>query len=76
MSIKPRRVKKERRPDPNRFALTVQEAADKIGVSRSKLWERIKADDLESFLSCGRRLIRPDALLDMLARDEAASRAA
>lgn len=56
-----------------KISLPVQEAANAIGVSRSSLYERIKAGDLPSFKSCGRRLIRVAALLEMLDRDEAAS---
>lgn len=56
-----------------KISLPVQDAADAIGVSRSSLYERIKAGDLPSFKSCGRRLIRVAALLEMLDRDEAAS---
>jgi len=54
-----------------RLALTVNEAAGCIGVSRAKLYQRIKEGHLISFLSCGRRLVRPEALQAMLDRDEA-----
>lgn len=54
-----------------KISLPVQAAADAIGVSRSSLYERIKCGDLPSFKSCGRRLIRVAALLEMLDRDEA-----
>ena len=59
-----------------RISLPIVEAAQAIGVSRSSLYERIKAGDLASFMSCGRRLIRVAALLEMLDRDEAASQRA
>jgi excisionase family DNA binding protein len=61
------------RPDDARIprlALTVNEAASCIGVSRAKLYQRIKEGHLVSFLSCGRRLVRPEALQAMLDRDE------
>ncbi|MGQ2972283.1 helix-turn-helix domain-containing protein [Brevundimonas mediterranea] len=59
-----------------KISLPVQEAAHAIGVSRSSLYERIKTGDLPSFKSCGRRLIRVAALLEMLDRDETASQRA
>jgi excisionase family DNA binding protein len=54
-----------------RMTLTVKEAAARTGISRSKLYERMQEGDLASFKSCGRRLIRPEALRSMLAKDEA-----
>ena len=58
-----------------RLAMTVKQASASVGISRSKLYERMRDGDLASFVSCGRRLIRPEALEAMLARDEAARRA-
>jgi hypothetical protein len=41
-------------------------------ISRAELYQRIKGGDLDTVFSCGRRLVRPEALQAMLAKDEAA----
>ncbi len=51
---------------PTKIAYTVAEAAAAIGVSRRKLFYMIKAGELPSVMSCGRRLIRADALQALL----------
>ncbi|MGC1301217.1 MAG: helix-turn-helix domain-containing protein [Caulobacteraceae bacterium] len=58
-----------------RLTLTIREAALSTGISRSKLYERIAEGDLVSFKSCGRRLVRLEALQLMLANDEAREQA-
>lgn len=60
----------------DKIAMTIDEAAAAIGVSRRTIYNRIASKDLASFLSCGRRLVRVDALHAMLDADEAKSRPA
>lgn len=51
-----------------KLSYTVDEAAAATGVSRSSLYERIKAGELPTFKWCGRTLIKASVLHDLIER--------
>jgi excisionase family DNA binding protein len=57
-----------------KLSYTVDEAARAIGCSKRKVWDLVKARELETFKFAGRTLIRSDVL--QAALDRASGRAA
>jgi hypothetical protein len=62
-------------PISQRYCVTVPVAQEFVGLSRSKLWELIKAGELESRLLHGRRVIMVASLMKLVG-DAPAKRAA
>lgn len=56
----------ERVPIRDRYCVTVPVAMEFVGLSRSTLWELIKAGELESKLLHGRRVILVASLIRMV----------
>ena len=54
-----------------RYAISIDEAARRSGLSRSRVYEALKAGDLKSLKIGARRLIMIDALMTWLAGHEA-----
>lgn len=63
-------------PVKDRISVTVQIANEATGVSRSVLYEMIKAEELESTTVRGRRLIFVDSLLAVLGKNRTRRKAA
>jgi excisionase family DNA binding protein len=59
----------------DKLTYSVEEAADAIGVSRSKCFELIKFDLLDSFKIGTRRLISVDAVPEYIERQRSAAKA-
>jgi hypothetical protein len=53
-------------PIRDRYCVTVPVAQQFVGLSRSKLWELIKAGEIESKLLHGRRVILVQGLVRMV----------
>lgn len=54
----------------HRFALSVDEAANAVGISRPTLYEQIKTGRLRTFKVNNRRLVSPDALREWVKAQE------
>lgn len=59
-------------PIEERYAISIEEAAHRSGLSRSKIYEALKAGDLKSLKIGARRLIMISTLMTWLAGHEAA----
>ena len=53
-------------PLRERVSVTVQVAAAFTGISRSRLYEMLKAGDIEGCMVSGRRLVKVQSLLRLL----------
>ena len=53
-------------PIEQRYGVTVQVAAQYIGISRSRIYELLAAGELEGKIIHGRRIVLVDGLLRML----------
>jgi hypothetical protein len=72
-AVKKTAPKEEKKPRPapppleSVLAYRVLDAATVSGLSRATLYNLMKAGKLRTILACGRRLIPPDALREVLA---------
>lgn len=64
---------KQKNSMPNRIAVSIEEAAEMVGIGRSTLYGKLSAGELPSMKIGKRRLIRVDALNAWVAEQEAAS---
>jgi hypothetical protein len=63
-------------PISERYCVTVPTAVQYVGLSRSKLWELIKAGEVESKLLHGRRVILVSSLMKLVGEAPQDARAA
>jgi excisionase family DNA binding protein len=63
-------------PIPQRYGVTVQVAAQYIGISRSRIYELLSAGELEGKIIHGRRIVVVESLLRMLGEAPDAKRKA
>jgi len=63
-------------PVTERFGVTVPVAATYIGISKSRIYELLKAGDLEGRIIHGRRIVVVESLLRMLGEAPSAKRGA
>jgi excisionase family DNA binding protein len=61
-------------PVSQRYGVTVQMAAQYIGISRSRIYELLRAGDLEGKVIHGRRIVLVESLLRMLGEAPTAKR--
>lgn len=63
-------------PIEQRYGVTVQLAAQYIGISRSRIYELLAAGDLEGKIVHGRRIVLVSSMLRMLGKAPDAKREA
>ena len=63
-------------PVEQRFGVTVQIAAQYIGISRSRIYELLRAGDLDGRVIHGRRIVIVESMLRMLGASPTAKRKA
>jgi hypothetical protein len=64
-----------RLPISDRYGVTVQVAADFIGISRSRIYELLSGGELEGKIIHGRRIVIVESMLRMLGQAPGTTRA-